>query len=200
MKTPLLVAALLTQGIAITNGVQAQARPVGDIHVTRAIYGADQGSADVTPVVTELAQPGRDEFYVAPKWLEVDPAVGQAKELVISYEYRGSPHVLTLPEFTAASHTILVEHADPAARRQPMPGDSTIVVARALYGQNRIFSDVTTRANQLIRRGGEAFVISDTTFLPRATVGNKVLMITYSYRGIRTTWTGWVGRRVSYAA
>ncbi len=200
MKTNPLVGVFVALTIASAARAHAQDTPVADIRITRAIYGAAEGSADVTPVVTALAQPGLDDFYAAPKWLEVDPAVGTTKNLVIFYEYRGEPHVLTTREDNAISHTILVEHADPATRRRPVPNDSGIVLIHAWYGQSRQFQDVTTLAGALIRRGAGAVDITDAALLPRATAGNKVLMLNYSFNGVRNTWTGWVGTRISYDA
>src|SRR5687768_13831617 len=107
----LSVHAVLLAGAALPAATAAQDGPPVEIRVTSAIYGAAQGSADVTPVVTRLVKPELTEFYAAPMWLEVDPAVGQTKQLVVFYEYRGEPRVLTTAEPGAVSYAILVERA-----------------------------------------------------------------------------------------
>jgi hypothetical protein len=202
----LLAAALVAQGIATSANAQArgraQNRAAGDIRITRAVYGAKQGSADVTPVVTSLAQPGLDEFYAAPRWLELDPAVNQGKHLVIFYEYRGEPRVLTTTEFGAVSHTILIEHADPETRRQAVANDTSRAVAlvHAYYGWGRTFQDVTTRVSQIIRPASGPVIVSDSAMMLRPTQVGETLIITYSYRGARNTLTVRSGERVTYEA
>ncbi len=198
--TLLFATALVAQGIIPTGVIQTQDRPAGDVRITRAVFGAAQRSVDVTPVVTRLTQPGIDEFYTTPRWLEVDPAIGQTKNLVIFYEYRGAPHVLTTTELAAVSHAILIEHADPVLRPRPINTAAGVVIIHAYYGQGRNFQDVTTRANQIIRQADGPIVVSDSAMMVLPTTVTESLIITYSYRGTRNTWFAWSGGSVSYAA
>ena len=101
--------------------IRPSQNPAEDVRITSAIYGSAAGSADVTPVVRALVRADHDEFYAAPHWLQVDPAVGQTKELVVTYEYRGTTHVLTTPEPGPVSSRSLAEEADPALRPTAAP-------------------------------------------------------------------------------
>lgn len=198
----LFAAILFAQGVGIPAPLAAQDNQSDAIRITSAIYGTTQGSATVTPTVTRLAKPGLDEFYAAPQWLEVDPAVGQTKSLTIFYEYRGKSHVLTTTEPGAVSHAILVEHADPAMRRQSVANDAAnaVVIVNAYYGVGRTYRLVTSRAREIIRPGGEPFVVDDAVMMVRPTAAGEALIVTYSYQGTRHTLIAWRGERVSHAA
>ncbi len=201
MMKPLLAVALIAQSFATFDVAQAQNTQPADVHITRAVYGATRGSADVTAAVTLLARPGLDEFYATPRWLGVDPAVGVMKDLVIFYEYRGEPHVLTMQELGAVSHTILVERADPATRRRPIAAgaDTGVVILRAYYGEGREFQEVTNLTRQAIRQAGDPIFIG-ATMMRQSPSPDDNLIITYSYQGIRNTWSAWSGARISYGA
>src|SRR6185436_9658408 len=90
----------------------APANIANDIQIISAVFGAAGGSADVTPIVTRLTSPERNEFYANPYWLEVDPAIGETKDLVIFYQHQCEEHVFSVSESVAASYAILAAHAD----------------------------------------------------------------------------------------
>jgi hypothetical protein len=158
------------------------------------------GSADVTPMVVHLTKPGLEEFYAAPFWLEVDPVVGQNKTLVVFFEYRGEPHVVSTSEPGAMSHAILVEHASPATPRPPV-GDAAnaLVILNAFYGRGRTYAPATSRVRELIRADAEPFVVDDAVMEMRPTAAANVLVVTYAYQGRRQTLIAWRGERLSYA-
>ena len=201
MTTLLLAALLVAQSTAASGSAQAQNKPEDDLRITRAVFGASQKSADVTPVVTRLVQQGIDEFYVASKWLNADPAPGQTKNLVVFYEYGGKPHVLTTTELSAVSMMILMEHADSTLRRRPSATAGTgVFILHAYYGQGRNFQEVTTLAREMTRPSGAALVLSDSVMKLRPTPANEALIVTYFYRGTRNTWVGWPGSKISHTA
>jgi hypothetical protein len=171
-----------------------------DLRITSAIYGSAAGSADVTPIVRTLAQPDLEEFYAAPHWLQVDSAVGQTKQLVVSYEYRGSAHILTIPEPGAVSYRILLEEADPGRRPTPTPPgpDNTLSVVTAYYGSGANFTLVTPRVRELLRPDSGTFVIDGPILGVRAGAANALLIVTYVYRGVRDTTIAWRGSRLSH--
>jgi hypothetical protein len=185
-------------GVPAAVPVSAQNASVTDIRITRAIFGAAQGSADVTPVVTRLVAPGASGLYAAPQWLEVGPASGQTKELVVFYEYRGAPHVLTVTEPYPLTHEILAAHANPSARSSPPAGGGPLAVVEAHYGMGRTFSPVTARVSDLIRPDAPPSLIDDGTFGMTAVPQGRVLIVTYTFGGDRHTAVMWRGTRLSY--
>jgi len=171
------------------------------IRITSAIYGGPEGSADVTPVVGTLLRPDLNEFYASPQWLKVDPSVGQTKQLVISYEYRGEPHVFTTTEPSGVSHRMLLEAADPSLRpaRVGNPSDPAVIVA-AYYGLGARFDQVTERAREVIRPGHEPIVVDGPVLGLRPAAANAVLILTFVQMGVRQTAVIWRGSRVSIDA
>lgn len=170
------------------------------LRVTSAIYGSAAGSVDVTPIVRLLARPDLDEFYVAPQWLQVDPSVGQTKQLVVFYEYRGAPHVISTVEPGALSYRILLEEADSSLRTAATASrDETASIVTAYYGIGASFSLVTARARELIRPESEPLVVDGPILGVRPGATNGVLILTYLYRGGRHTLVVWRGGRVNYS-
>jgi hypothetical protein len=177
-----------------------------DAKILWAVFGSSGGSADVTPIVQKLATPGKDEFYVAPAWLEVDPSVGQPKELVVLYEWRGEQHVLMTRETGAVSNEILVRFAALGDGPRPVPasapgdvldkGDSLRII-QAYYGRGATYHPVTARVRELLREPSDSFEIDSTTLRDRAG-RTPFLLITFSYRGQRTSRRLQTGERVSY--
>ena len=171
--------------------------PDGKLRIISAIYGASAGSADVTPLVTKRAQPGMDDFYAAPKWMEVDPANGQTKNLVISYLYDCEDYILSIEEPGPISYDRLVQHANPAARL-PLPGsrNDDVTVVAAHWGMGNQFTNVTPRVRQLLSTG-DSFIADDAILNVNRSTGGRVLLITYTYQGERKTVYFWRNGQVS---
>jgi hypothetical protein len=166
------------------------------LRITSAIYGATPGSADVTPLVTKWVKPGLDQFYAAPKWMEVDPANGQTKNLVISYLYDCEDHTFSIEEPGAVSYAILAEHADPGA--QPAPPASSnddVTILAAHWGMGNQFANVTPRVRQLLSTG-DPFTVDDAILNANRSTGGKVLLVTYAYQGERKTVYFWRNSQV----
>jgi hypothetical protein len=198
----LLTVLLITQGFESPTTLGAQVAPAEDLRVTSAIFGTREGSADVTPIVQHLAKPGLLEFYAAPFWLEVDPAIGQNKTLVVFYEYRGARRVFTTSEPGAVSHAMLVQHADPAASGPSAgaaPATRAPAIESAFYGQGRSFVPATARVRALMQVDTEPFVVDDTVLELRPTAGANILTLTYTYEGRRYSLAAWRGQRVDAA-
>jgi hypothetical protein len=160
-----------------------------DIQIVSAIFGAASGSADVTPMVKKWIKPQLDEeLYSAPKWLEVDPAVGQTKNLVVSYLYRCREHVITTTEPNPISYAILTRYANSGLAKTSSTNDDVKILA-AHWGLGNQFRDVTTRVSELFKAG--EFTIDDAILATPASTGNKVLILTYNYRGERKTSVLW---------
>jgi hypothetical protein len=200
MRLSQFIAMTATLVVVTSPIIRPSQSPAQDLRITSAIYGSAAGSADVTPVVRALARADLDEFYAAPHWLQVDPAVGQTKELVVTYDYRGTSHVLTTPEPGPVSYRILVEEADPTLRPtpgSPGPGDAISVVT-AYYGSGANFTLVTRRVGELLRPESGTFVVDAPMVGVRTGPANALLIVTYVFRGIRDTTVAWRGSRLSH--
>ena len=176
-----------------------QASPAESIRVISAIYGAGGGSADVTPVVARAIRSGTDELYAAPFWLEVDPAPGATKSLVVFYENQCEENVFAATEPDPISQTILA--ANMANSRVTLPAVSSqdgeeLTIVQAFYGLGSRFTQITPRLRQLIKPDTPPITVDDAT-LDRGT-GSKVLIVTYTYKGARVTMTAFGGSRLSY--
>jgi hypothetical protein len=182
--------------------VQPPSGKVSDIQILSAIFGADEGSADVTPIVSKWVKPELDEVLAVPKWLEVDPAVSQLKNLVISYLYQCEEHLVSLNEAEAISYAILAKHADPRLRPLPAsttrPGADDLNIVVAYYGTGAQYNAVTARARELLRTGSPEFVIDDATFNTNANNTFRQLIVTYLYKGNRYTFSSAKGAPISY--
>jgi hypothetical protein len=190
--------AFLSVAMAAAVPVFAQDSPVNDIRITRAIFGATQGSADVTPIVARLVAPGARGLYAAPQWLEAGPASGQTKELVVFYEYRGVPHVLTVAEPYPLTHAILTAHANPSTRPSAPAAGGALAIVEAHYGMGRTFSAVTDRVSALVRPGAPPSLIDDGAFGMTAVAQARVLIVTYTFGGDRHTAVFGRGTYLSY--
>jgi hypothetical protein len=141
--------------------------------------------------VTKWVKPDLDEFYAAPKWLEVDPAIGQTKHLVVSYLFQCEEYVITTTEPGPVSYAILAEHARPSSRPAPVSVTAKtdeVTILASHYGMGNQFRDVTPRVRELLGSGG-SFVVDDAILNVNVNTGGRVLVITYSYRGERKTLT-----------
>jgi hypothetical protein len=178
----------------------------GALTIVSAVYGARQGSIDVTPLVTELVRPDLNEFYAAPKWLRFDPAINVAKELAITYEYRGATRYFTVPSGGAVSYAILLDQAAPAA---PVPQPRSAFWQRLLgrsatdpafdaqnsrelrilvayFGIETSFADVTNAVSALTRPGAGPFLVdANTMHADPAPRRRKNLIVTYEFQGKR---------------
>ncbi len=86
--------------------------PINDqLKILSAKFGAAGQEADVTATVAALLGSEPNEFFVAEKWLEVDPAPGLRKALAIAYEYNGRAYTFTAAENESVSRALLVERA-----------------------------------------------------------------------------------------
>jgi hypothetical protein len=193
----LLATVLVTQAVGHPATPTTQTTPMDDLRITSAIFGTREGSADVTPIVVSLTQPGLDEFYAAPYWLEVDPVVGQNKTLVVSFEYLGTPHVVSVTEPAAVSRAMLREHTG----FRPMgpgvvPDGKGPVVLSAFYGRGRTYAPAVARVRELLRAGSEPFVVDDVVMEMRPTAAANVLVMTYEYRGRHHSLVAWQGERI----
>ena len=155
-----------------------------DLQIISAIFGAAAGAADVTPRVKKSIRPGLNEVYAAPRWFEVDPAIGNTKQLIVSYLYECVEHTYSTIEPTPISYAILAEHANPSLRTF-VPEKDEIRIDAAYWGLGNRFQDVTARVSRLFDAGD--FEVSDETLHLPSSNGNKVLIVTYSWRGLRST-------------
>src|SRR5678815_3849263 len=160
-----------------------------DIQIISANFGAGSGSADVTPMVRKWVKPELvEELYSAPKWLEVDPAIGQTKSLVVSYLYRCREHVITTTEPNPISYAILTRYANSGLAKTGSTNNEVRILA-AHWGLGNQFRDVTARVSELFKAG--EFTIDDAILGAPASTGNKVLILTYNYGGDRNTSVLW---------
>jgi hypothetical protein len=189
---------LVAQGIGLPSTPAATQKQPDDLRITSAIFGTREASADVTPMVASLTKPGLDEFYAAPYWLEVDPVVGQNKTLVVSYEYRGTAHVLTATEPAAVSRATLLEHAGATPARLPAAGAAGQgpVILSAFYGRGRTYAPAAARVRALLQAGPAPFVVDDGVMEMRPTASPNVLVMTYMYDGRHHSLVAWAGERV----
>jgi hypothetical protein len=128
----------------------------------------------------------------------VDPAVGQTKQLVVFYEFRGEPHVLAVPEPFPVSYAILAAHATPAP--SPIqPGDDGVDIVESYYGLGRMYQLVTARVREFLRPTERPVVVDDALLgVPGATQA-RMLIVTYTYRGGRHTAVAWKGAPLGHA-
>jgi hypothetical protein len=170
-----------------------------DVNILSAIFGANDGSADVTPMVRKWMKPDAGNLYAAPNWLEVDPAVSQAKNLVISYLYQCEEHRLTVIEPWPVNYNILVEHADPRLRPSPAASaNAELKVLEAYYGNGNQFRTVTPRVRELLAAGNPV-LIDDASLNVNVNSTWKQLLVAYSYKGIPSTYIALTGRQLSSA-
>jgi hypothetical protein len=174
-----------------------------EIVIDSAIYGESGGSADVTPLVREQVTPDRDELYVAPFFLRVDPSIGQPKDLVIFYRYMGERHVLTIGEPGSVSHAVLLQWAitggrDPLTPRRSTFVDGVLDVHEAYYGRGADYRRVTERVRPLLASRNDAFTNDDESLGEDIRILPEFLVITYSYLGRRTTQRAQPGVQVTY--
>jgi len=162
-----------------------QSREVSDdLQIISAIFGAAAGAADVTPMVKKSIRPGLNEVYAAPRWFEVDPAIGHTKQLIVSYLYGCVEHTFSTIEPTPISYAILAEHANPSLRTF-VPEKDEIRIQAAYWGLGNQFQDVTPRVLRLFDAGD--FEVSDEILNLASNNGDKVLIVTYSYQEQRST-------------
>jgi len=174
-----------------------QSREAGDdLRIISAIFGAAAGAADVTPMVKKSIRPGLNELYAAPRWFEVDPVIGQTKQLVVSYLYECMERTFSTIEPTPISYAILAEHANPSLRTF-VPEKDEIRIEAAYWGLGNQFQDVTPRVSRLFDAGD--FEFSDEILNLVSNNGDKVLIVTYSYREHRYTSVVFKGTSVSRA-
>jgi len=187
---------------AVDVTVQPPSGKVPDIQILSAVFGAAEGSADVTPIVGKWVRPELDGLYAVPKWLEVDPAVAQLKNLVISYLYQCKEHLISVNEAEAISYTILAEHADPRLRPLPAsvtrPGADDLNIVVAYYGTGTQYNAVTAKARELLHTGSQEFIIDDAIFNTNVNNTFRQLIVTYLYKGNRYTFSSAKGAPVSY--
>lgn len=208
---------------ADANAIPIDGRPTGDsgnhvvsslrtttdpLTITSAIYGARGGAADVTPLVRLLARPERDEFYVAPAWLEVDPVAGQSKTLMVTYRYHDRDYVLSTEEPGAVSHAILVAHANRALAgassgdvgvTATTSGRGRLVIADAYYGMGRRYRPIAPRLRQLLRPDSDPIRVDDAVVTVSRGLARGSLIVTSVYEGRRTTFVARSGTVISYA-
>ncbi len=187
----------------------APANIANDIQIISAVFGASGGSADVTPIVARLTSPERNEFYANPYWLEVDPAIGETKDLVIFYQHQCEEHVFSVSESIAVSHAILAAHADSlhdktsSASRGPIASNTVngneITILNAFYGLGGRFNSVTARLNQLLGPGAKPVTVNDATFDAGGS-GAKILIVTYLDKGDRISFFAFQGNSISYTS
>jgi hypothetical protein len=169
------------------------------VNILSAIYGATDGAADVTPIVRKWMKPDAGDLYTAPRWLEVDPAVSNLKNLVISYLYQCEEHRLTVIEPWPVNYSVLVEHADPGLRPAPAAAASAeIKVVEAYYGTGTRYQAVTPRVRELLAAGSPV-QIEDAALNVAVNAGVKHLIVTYSYKGIPSAFAAFNGRELSNA-
>jgi len=173
-----------------------EASPKDSVRVLSAIYGANGGSADVTPVVTKAIRSGTDAFYAAPYWLEVDPAPGQTKSLVVFYENQCEEHVFAATEPYPVSQKIIAASMAPGQFPASANTDQNLTIVRAFYGLGSKFTEITPRLRQLIGPDAPPIMVDDAT-LDRGN-GSKVLIVTYTYKGAQVTMVALGGSRLSY--
>jgi len=89
----------------------ADAGAGADITIQSAKFGTGGKQADVMAKVTELLHAHPEGFKISYKTLAADPAPGKKKQLTISYEYKGTNHVLTVPNGKQLSKQALVKNA-----------------------------------------------------------------------------------------
>jgi hypothetical protein len=171
-----------------------------EIQILSAIFGVEQGSADVTPIVSKWIKPELDDLYSVPRWLEADPAMGQGKNLVISYLYQCKEYLISMEESEAVSYAILAEHANPRLRPLPVskPGVDDFSVVVAYYGTGTQQNAVTTRARELLRAGMDEFIVEDALFNTNPNNTFRQLIVTYLYKGNRYTYSSAKGTSLSY--
>jgi len=177
--------------------IYPQSRQVNDdLQIISAIFGAAAGAADVTPMVKKSIRPGLNELYAAPRWFEVDPVIGQTKQLIVSYLYECVEHTYSTIEPTPISYAILAEHANPSLRTF-VPEKDEIRIDAAYWGLGNQFQDVTPRVSRLFDAGD--FEFSDEILNLVSNNGDKVLLVTYSYREHPYTSVIFRGAKVSRA-
>jgi hypothetical protein len=204
--TPLRAAVRTTLGLLLPALLTAPlpGAAADEIVIDRAIYGQSGGSAEVAPLVRELIRADRDELYVAPFFLRVDPSIGQPKDLVILYRYMGEPHVLTIGEPGAVSHAVLVQWAlsggrDPLTpRRRGAIVDGALEIHEAYYGRGADYRLVTGRVRAQLTSRHDRFVSNDASLGEDIRILPEFLVITYSYLGRRTTLRIQPGATVAY--
>ncbi len=176
----------------------ATSRPVtvpltGELVIFSAIFSGQDGSADVTALVAELARPGAAVFFASPKWLGTDPAPNWKKKLSITYRFRGRPALLTTGEGGAISYEILAANAggDPSRppRAVPVNGGEPKIL-NAWFGTGNLFADVTARVADLIKTKPDGFDATPDELQSDPTPGLiKEFMVVYEYGDQRQVFT-----------
>jgi len=205
MRVPTLLTNLILIITAATPATPGgfQNTNASDLKIISAVFGAKEGSIDLTSVVSDLVKPGMNEFFATPKWLHFDPARTFDKDLSIVYEFRSERKTFTVPEKGAVSYAILAEHAQPSELAAPLDirQDSPLKIIVAYFGVGGTFVEVTPRASALIYPGADEFVANSSSMevniLPNWT---KDLIITYEFEGKRRNFftPNYGDHRVSY--
>ena len=183
--------------------VQPPSGKVPDIQILSAIFGATEGSADVTPIVSKWVKPELDGLYAVPKWLEGRSCNSTAQESGdISYLYQCKEHLLSVNEAEAISYAVLAEQRDPRLRPLPasttLPGADELNIVVAYYGTGTQYNAVTARARELLRTGSQEFIIDDAIFNTNVNNTFRQLIVTYLYKGNRYTFSSAKGAPISY--
>ncbi len=166
----------------------------GEIKIISAVFGDYEdghGLADVTAVVKDLVGPGKPTVFASPKWMQIDPAYGWKKNIVIVYEYRGVSRTYNAIEGGPIGYEELIKNAGGTIPPPPTPaGGDRVQIVSAFYGTGMLFTDVTARVTELTKPGSPPFTVDVNTLQADPTPGlKKEFIVVYDYNGVRKTFT-----------
>jgi hypothetical protein len=157
----------------------------GGLQITRARYGAGDGSVDVTDRLNSQIQGGQLNMQVTNDTMGGDPAPGQNKTLTVRYTSNGSPAQVVVNEGDylnlRGGNNYRNDSRNDSGNNYNWGG---LQITRARYGAGDGSVDVTDRLNSQIRGGQLNMQVNNDTMGGDPAPGqNKTLTVRYTSTG-----------------
>jgi len=145
------------------------------LQITRAEYGAGPRMRDVTSRLSSMIQGDRLNLRVSSSVMGGDPAEDQQKTLTVWYTYNGRPGQVVVPE----RDTLILPGGGESNYYQ-----SRLRIARAQYGAQSRFVDVTEQLNSQIQNDSLNLQVTNYAMGGDPAPGeHKVLTVFYIFNG-----------------